>query len=165
VYFLIKVIIRISPHYLIILCYQNFLKSLNVLKERICQILYEQSDLLLNFQEITKYHNFFLNLSNSLVSLLYLKDHLDKPQLPNLLKLLTRRLEIFPDIECKYLSPRFDLPKFKIYSKKELQLNLQLIKKSYKSLNNDKTLINEINKLTKQKIYFNSKVSNSSLLK
>ena len=141
------------------------LSYLGKINQFLCQILYEQDNLLFNFQEITKYHNFFLNLSNSLVSLLYLKDHLDKPQFTNLMKLLTRPQKIFPDIEFKFISPRFNLPKFKIYSKKELQLNLQLIKKSYKSLNNDKTLINEINKLTKQKIYFNSKISNSSLLK
>ena len=145
--------------------YPKSLSYLGKINQFLSQLIYDKKNEYLDRQEVANYLKFFIKLSNSLVSLLYLNNLFDNYKFTNLMELLTRRLEIFPDIECKYLSPRFDLPKFKIYSKKELQLNLQLIKKSYKSLNNDEMLINEINKLTKQKIHFNSKASNSSLLK
>jgi len=61
--------------------------------------------------------------------------------------------ESFPDIEFKYLTPRFNLPKFKIYAEQELQLNLLSIENSYKSLNDNKILINEINELSKQDLH------------
>jgi len=65
----------------------------------------------------------------------------------------TQTPETFQDLEFKYLTPRFNLPKFKIYSKQELQLNLNSIKKLYKALNNNIALINEINELSKQDIF------------
>ena len=132
---------------------ENFPESLSYLgkiNQFLSQILNEQSNLLLNSQEISKYYNFFTNISDSLVSLLYLKELLDKPKLTNLLKLPTQPLEFFPNIEFKYLSPRFNLPKFKIYSEQELQLNLLSIINSYESLNDNKSLINEINEQSKQ---------------
>ena len=69
---------------------ENFPESLSYLgkiNQFLSQILNEQSNLLLNSQEISKYYNFFTNISDSLVSLLYLKELLDKPKLTNLLKL------------------------------------------------------------------------------
>lgn len=135
---------------------ENYPKSLSYLgkiNQFLSQILNEQNNLLFNSQEIAKYHNFFLNLSDSLVSLLYFKKVLSKTKNKNLLEIFTRPPETFPDIEFKYISPRFNLPKFKIYSNQELQLNLNSIKKLYKSLNNNITLINEINELSKQDIF------------
>jgi len=128
------------------------LSYLGKINQFLSQILNEQNNLLFNSQEIAKYHNFFLNLSDSLVSLLYFKKVLSKTKNKNLLEIFTRPPETFQDIEFKYISPRFNLPKFKIYSKQELQLNLNSIKKLYKSLNNNITLINEINELSKQDI-------------
>jgi len=39
-------------------------------------------------------------------------------------KIVNQPQETFQDLEFKYLTPRFNLPKFKIYSEQELQLNL-----------------------------------------
>ena len=124
------------------------LSYLGIINQFLSQILNERSNFIVNTKEIVKYHHFFLNLSDSLVLLLYLRDLLEKPILTNILKLQTQPQKSFPDIEFKYLSPRFKLPKFRIYSKKELQLNLNSIKKSYKSLNDNMALIDEINELT-----------------
>ena len=129
---------------------ENFPQSLSYFGKVIqflSQILNEQNFLCINAQETEKYHNFFLNLSDSLVCLLYFKKNLWKTY-QNLLELLIQ--ENFSEIELKFLTPRFNLPKFKIYSKKELQLNLRSIKNSYKSLIDNKTLINEMNQLNSQ---------------
>ena len=123
------------------------LSHLGKINQFLSQILNEQNILFVNSHEIAKYHNFFLNLSDSLVCLLYFKKNLWKTN-QNLLELLTQ--ESLPEIEFKFLTPRFNLPKFRIYSKEELQLNLRSIKNSYKSLIDSKTLINEMNQLNSQ---------------
>jgi len=128
------------------------LSYLGKINQFLSQLIYEQNNLLFNSQEIAKYHNFFLNLSDTLVSFLYLQKILDKTKFKNLLKLLNqppKPPEIF-QLEFKYLTPRFNLPKFKIYSEQELQLNLISIENSYKSLNDNKILFKEINELTNQ---------------
>jgi len=134
---------------------ENFPESLSHLgkiNQFLSQLIYEQSNLLFNSQKIAKYHNFFINLSDTLVSFLYLHKILDKTKFKNLLKLLTQPPEPPEDfqLEVKYLTPRFNLPKFKIYSEQELRLNLLSIENSYKFLNDNKILINEINELTNQ---------------
>jgi len=131
----------------------NFPESLSYLgkiNQFLSQLRYEQNNQLISTQKIAKYHNFFLHLSDSLVSLLYFKKVLSKTKNKNLLEILTQPQETFPDIEFKYLTPRFSLPKFKIYSEQELQLNLLSIENSYKSLNDNKILFKEINELTNQ---------------
>ena len=133
--------------------YPESLSYLGKINQFLSQILYDQNNTSFKHQEVEHYLNFFSNLSDSLVSLLYLKELLDKPKLTNLLKFLTQPQEILPDIECKYSLSRFDLPQFKIYSKEELKLNLLSIENSYKSLNNKIMLINEINELSEQDLF------------
>ena len=133
--------------------YPESLSYLGKINQFLSQILYDQNNTSFKHQEVEHYLNFFSNLSDSLVSLLYLKELLDKPKLTNLLKFLTQPQEILPDIECKYSLSRFDLPQFKIYSKEELKLNLLSIENSYKSLNNKIMLINEIYELSEQDLF------------
>ena len=133
--------------------YPESLSYLGKINQFLSQILYDQNNTSFKHQEVEHYLNFFSNLSDSLVSLLYLKELLDKPKLTNLLKFLTQPQEILPDIECKYSLSRFDLPQFKIYSKEELKLNLLSIENSYKSLNNKIMLNNEIYELSEQDLF------------
>ncbi|MFX1339205.1 MAG: Eco57I restriction-modification methylase domain-containing protein [Promethearchaeota archaeon] len=128
----------------------NLPKSLSYLgkiNQFLSQILNEQNNLFINSSEIATYHQFFLNLSDSLVYFLYFKKKFGKTY-ENLLELLTQNN--FPDLEVKFLNPQSFLPKFKRYSKEELHLNLLSIKNSYESLIDNKTLINEMNGLDNQ---------------
>ncbi len=123
------------------------LSYLGKINQVLSQILMEQNMLFFSSQEIEMCHTFFLNLSNSLVRLVYVKELFDNTKISNLLKLLTHPQEILPNIEFKFLFPKFSLPKFKLYSKKELELNLRSIMNSYKFLSKNQQLVFEIDEI------------------
>ena len=130
------------------------LSYIGKINQFLSQIVYEQNNKLFRHQDVSNYLNFFTNLSDSLVSLFYLQKILDKTKYKNLLKFLTHPEEILPNIECKYLFSRFDLPKFKIYSNNELKLNLHSIKNLFELLNKDLKLISEMSEIDFQGINF-----------
>ncbi len=91
--------------------------------------------------EIEKLLNFYQNLSNSLVTQLYLQfepyDELNK---------LLNSPNLVPDIEIKNFKLRFDLPKYFTYLKEELKENLNQINNSFNFLNKNSKLVDQINK-------------------
>jgi hypothetical protein len=129
------------------------LSSLGKINQFLSQLIIEQSNFLTNSQEIVNYYNFFINLCDTLVTLLYLKEHFNKSKMTTLFELLTQSEKDFPNIGFKYSIPRFDLPKFKTYSSRELKLNLLSIENFYESLSNNLMLINEMNEFNKQDFY------------
>ena len=91
--------------------------------------------------EIEKLLKFYQNLSNSLVTQLYLQfepyDELEK---------LLNSPNLVPDIEIKNLKLRFDLPKYLTYLKEELKENLDQINNSFNTLYENSKLVDQINK-------------------
>ncbi|MFX1591472.1 MAG: Eco57I restriction-modification methylase domain-containing protein [Promethearchaeota archaeon] len=104
-----------------------------------------------------KYYNginniiiFFDRLSNSLVKLLfldefYLTSNLNYSVLRDLFD-----LKMGPqNVPCKFLTPRFDIKNYKIYSVNEVDSILTEINKLYKRLHDNTDLLNELNEVLK----------------
>ncbi|MFW9827890.1 MAG: class I SAM-dependent DNA methyltransferase [Candidatus Thorarchaeota archaeon] len=101
--------------------------------------------------EIKKFYIFFNKLSNSLVNLIYLDDYYLKSNsnyflVRNLLDLEIKSLKI----PTEFLIPHFNINSYKSKELDELFSILDKIKNIYGSLNKDKDLINQINKIIKK---------------
>ncbi len=102
------------------------------------------------YNEILTYLNFFKDLSNSLVNLLFLDDFYLKSNIDYYLirDLFDLKIEL-QKVPQKFLIPRFDIINYKIFSLNELDSILIKIKKLYIRLYNNTGLINQIDSLMK----------------
>jgi hypothetical protein len=104
------------------------------------ELLQEPNDEIL-LLEIEKLLDFYQNLTNSLVTQLYLQyepyDELNK---------LLNSPDSVPNIKIKNFKHRFELPKYLTYLKGELKENLNQINNSFNSLNDNSKLVDQINK-------------------
>lgn len=124
------------------------LAYLGKINQILSQLLYDQTDLHIKFQEIEKYNTFFIKLADSLVSLLYLKNFFKSSKYSTLSKLLTQHREFIPNVEFKYSQPRYNISGFRIYAPFELEQELFSIKNCYKVLNNNPQMIKEIQQIS-----------------
>jgi len=122
---------------------KEFPKSLNNLgriNQFLSQLDYDYSSMLiddkeLNITEIRKYSNFFIELANDLVELLFLEDYdnYSNENSSSLKKLLHSNVKL-PELQVKFNNPNFNLPKFEIYKNAERIEHLNAISALYKSL-------------------------------
>ena len=91
--------------------------------------------------EIEQLLDFYQNLTNSLVTQLYLQfesyDELNK---------LLNSPNSIPNIKINNFKCRFDLPKYNTYLKEELKENLNQVNNSFNFLNDNSKLVHQINK-------------------
>jgi type I restriction-modification system DNA methylase subunit len=89
----------------------------------------------LSIKTISSYLEFFNELTNSLVKVLYLQE---APEIStrklNLFKKMLISGEMFPDINFKFLKPRFDLPKFRLIQFEDFESEVEQIKNCYYKL-------------------------------
>jgi hypothetical protein len=131
------------PHH-----FPESLAYLGKINQVLSQLLYDQTDIYINLQEIEEYHTFFLKLADSLVTLLYLKNFLKYSKYDTLLELLTQPMDYFFNLEFKYSKPRHNLSKFKIYAPFELEKIIFSIKKFFKFLSNNSQMHKEIQQIS-----------------
>lgn len=99
-------------------------------------------------QKINGLLEFFINLSNALVSLLYLDElYLEyNEDYDRLRDLLYSKINL-DKIHFKYLLPRYQIDKYNTYRIEELKSTLDTIKKFSNNLRDDKDLIAQINQI------------------
>ena len=113
--------------------FPNSLNYLGRINQFLSQLIYDYNsglieDKEINITEIGKYSNFFKELTNSLVEVLFLKDFDDNDnQNHTSLKQILYSKNLFPEIQVKYNNTNFSLPKFEIYQKKERTDNINKI--------------------------------------
>ncbi len=109
------------------------------------ELLQEPNDEIL-LLEIEKLLDFYQNLTNSLVTQLYLQyepyDELNK---------LLNSPNSVPNIKIKNFKDRFDLPKYRTYLKGEVKENLNQINNSFNLLYGNSKLVDQINKCMEYK--------------
>ena len=113
--------------------FPNSLNYLGRINQFLSQLIYDYNsglikDKEINITEIGKYSNFFKELTNLLVEVLFLKDFDDNDnQNHTSLKQILYKKNLFPEIQVKYNNTNFSLPKFEIYQKKERTDNINKI--------------------------------------
>jgi hypothetical protein len=98
------------------------------------------------FKDLLSYLNFYEKLTDSLVHQHYLHlEHYDE------LNKLLNSSDLIPNVEFKFMNILYELPKYNVYRREEIEENLAQIKKYFNFLSNESILITQINKiLTKQ---------------
>jgi len=102
------------------------------------------------YKEINTYHEFFNNLANSLVKLLFLDDfYLESNINYNILRdLLDLKNDLFK-IPYKFFIPQFNIRNYKVYSLNELNSIIIEINKLYNQLCNNTDLLNQVDNIIK----------------
>ena len=111
-----------------------------------------------DYSEIDKYLDFFKELSNSLVNILYLEKYYihSKMEFQSLKELLYSK----PDpikIHLKFLLPRFHIQKYEIFQIEELKSMVGEIKHFYDKISKNKALINEMECINKEDFLMDEK--------
>ncbi|MFX0041798.1 MAG: Eco57I restriction-modification methylase domain-containing protein [Candidatus Hodarchaeota archaeon] len=93
--------------------------------------------------------NFYKNLTDSLVTLLYFKKLYSKSNIQfDLLNELLYSKHLIPNIPFKYVLPRFNLPKFEIYQYEELYSIFSKINNFYKKFSQNDKLLTQMENIT-----------------
>ena len=101
------------------------------------------------YAEINTNLKFYKNLTNTLVNVLYFKDIYSKSNIRfNLLTELLYSRDHIPNIQFKYILPRFNLSKFKTYQNNELNSIFYKINNFYKELNQSDKLLNQMENIS-----------------
>ncbi|MFX1409212.1 MAG: Eco57I restriction-modification methylase domain-containing protein [Promethearchaeota archaeon] len=109
--------------------------DINQFKEKKCK------DLEINLE-------FYIKLANCFVNLLYFKDLYTNSNFKiNLITDLLFSKKSIPNIQFKYLLPRFILPKFRVFQNQELVSTFSKIDNLYHELNQNDKLMNQIEDL------------------
>ncbi|MFX1259009.1 MAG: hypothetical protein ACFFAN_14215, partial [Promethearchaeota archaeon] len=122
----------------------QFLSQLNYLRKRNSELGFLKE---IYVKDIEKYLKFFKDLANSLVYLLYFKN-LNQNYL--LLDCLLKSKDYFPNIQFKYILPRFNTINFKTVRKEELKENLGKINNLFSKLAIQPKLIKEMKNILKK---------------
>ena len=103
-----------------------------------------------NYKEIERYLDFFKNLSNSLVTILYLEDYYSRTNKDyyNLRKLLYSKPGE-SKIQNKYLLPRFEINKYETLQIDEIKKILVEIESIHESIVTNKKIVKELEDLMK----------------
>ncbi len=105
------------------------------------------------YTEINTNLKFYKNLTNTLVNALYFKDIYSKSNIQfNLLNELLYGKDHIPNIQFKYILPRFNLSKFETYQNEELNSVFSKINNFYKELNQSDKLLSQMENISYQNL-------------
>jgi len=101
------------------------------------------------YAEINTNLKFYKKLTNILVNILYFKEIYSKSNIRfNLLNELLYSKDHIPNIQFKYILPRFNLYNFKTYQNNELNSLFSAINNFYKELNQNDKILNQMEKVS-----------------